>query len=189
MARARAIAVCVLALAVPLAACGESTDEKGKNGKQPAREGLALPLGGIDYNVFITRQLNLRIPPDRALYRGPDAPKGQVLYGIFLQACNHGKRAHRSIDDFTVVDNQGNRFRPKIVASDNPFAYHAKVLQPDQCIPESGSVAQQSSTAGALLVFQFPVAVTENRPLDLEMVGGFDSKTGKPELLTVELDL
>ena len=55
---------------------------------EPAREGLAIDVGGIDYNVFITRQLNLAIPPDKAYYEGPPAKPGNALYGIFLQACN-----------------------------------------------------------------------------------------------------
>jgi uncharacterized lipoprotein YehR (DUF1307 family) len=60
----RTAAACVLVLAASLAACGTKDEEQGV--EEPAREGLALPLGGVEYNVFITRQLNPKIPPDDA---------------------------------------------------------------------------------------------------------------------------
>ena len=46
-----------------------------------AREGLYENVAGIDYNVFITRELNLRDAEDRAYYRGPEAPPGFALSG------------------------------------------------------------------------------------------------------------
>src|SRR5213592_1818150 len=101
-----AAACTALLLASGLAACGS----KGQGVKEPAQEGLALDLAGIDYNVFITRELNLAIPPDSAYYTGPPAKKGETLYGVFLQACNHGKKPMPTASQFTVVDNQGNKF-------------------------------------------------------------------------------
>ena len=46
-----------------------------------------------------------------------------------------------------------------------PFAYHPRLLGKEDCIPESGSVAQLGPTAGSMLLFQFPLQNTENRPL------------------------
>jgi hypothetical protein len=176
----RIVAVaCALVLAAgALAGCGEKGHEK-----DPTREGLALPLGGLEYNVFITRQLNTEIPPDEAYYKGPQPPKGQTLYGVFIQVCNRGKGARPSTDEFEIVDNQGNRFEPRELEEDNDFAYHARTLNPDTCVPEAGSVAQLGPTAGSMLMFQLPLAVTENRPLELEI------KQGDEEPLTVELDI
>src|ERR671914_362457 len=134
------LAACLLAVAAPLglAACGD--EEPGVD--EPAREGLALELDGVTYNVFITRQLNPRVAPDEA-YVTEEAPPGSALYGIFIQACNHS----------------------------------------DERIPEAGSVAQLGPTAGSMLLFEFSLETTENRPLELEM----EAESG--ETLTFELDI
>jgi hypothetical protein len=171
------LACCVLALGV--AGCGND-EEQGVD--EPAREGLALELDGIDYNVFITRELNARITPDKA-YITEEAPPGESLYGIFIQACNHSDEPRETVSDFAVVDNQNNRFEPKELPEDNPFAYSPKTLNPQECIPEAGSVAQQGPATGSMLLFQFPIQNTENRPLELEIEG----ENGKK--LTYELDI
>jgi hypothetical protein len=171
---------CLVALAVGVAACGD--EEPGVT--EPAREGLALPLEGIDYNVFITRQLNPAIPPDDAYVEGPEPAPGETLYGIFLQACNPSSdESHGTVEEFKIVDNQGNEFEPEELPEDNQFAYHARELEPKECIPEAGSVAQLGPTAGTMLLFRLPLQTTENRPLELEIEGEGD------ERLTFELDI
>jgi hypothetical protein len=177
--RVRLVA-CLLALAAPLglAACGE--EHPGVD--EPAREGLALELDGVDYNVFITRQLNPRVTPDQA-YVSEEAPPGDTLYGVFIQVCNHSDEARETISEFVVLDNQDNRFEPEELPEDNEFAYAPQTLDPDECIPEAGSVAQLGPTAGTLLLFQLPLENTENRPLELEI----ESDSG--ETLTFELDI
>jgi hypothetical protein len=173
------VAACVFALALlGLAACGD--EHPGVD--EPAREGLALELDGITYNVFITRQLNPRVPPDGA-YVTDDAPPGEALYGIFIQVCNHSDEPHETVSDFIVKDNQENEFEPEELPVDNHFAYSPRTLDPDECIPEAGSVAQLGPSAGSMLLFVFPLETTENRPLELEM----EAESG--ETLTFELDL
>ncbi|MFN2616308.1 MAG: hypothetical protein ABR581_04195 [Thermoleophilaceae bacterium] len=175
------LVACTVLAALTFPACGQ---EKEPGAKSPAREGLDIPLAGIDYNVFITRELNLKVQPDSAYYKGPEPGKGQTLYGIFLQACNHGKQALRTAGQFTVLDSQGNSFAPTPLPRDNAFAYQARMLAPDQCVPPAGSVAQLGPTAGAMLLFRLPLTITENRPLELEIA------TGAPgEKRRVELDL
>ena len=154
------------AVLVPvLSSCG---DEPGVD--EPAREGLAIDIGGINYNVFITRELNLAIPPDKAYYEGPAAKPGNALYGVFIQACNISEDEDRTTtDDFVVEDNQGTEFEPIELEADNAFAYHRVKLRGNECIPEEGSVAQLGPTAGSMLLFDFPLENTENRPLELEI--------------------
>ena len=79
--------------------------------EEPAREGLALELEGVEYNVYITRELNRATPPDQAYYTGP-AAAGRDLYGVFLQACNRDRREADRRRFFKVTDNQGNEFLP-----------------------------------------------------------------------------
>jgi hypothetical protein len=160
-----------------VAGCGDP--EEG----EPIREGLAHELGGLDYNVFITRQLNLSLPEDEAYYDGPPAPAGSALYGVFIEVCNRGDEPAEAVDDFHVTDTQGAEFEPVELPEENVFAYRPKVLQPEECIPARGSVPQLGPTGGAMLLFQLPQEATENRPLELEIA----DEAG--ESIEVELDI
>ena len=161
--------LCLAALAGGISACGTKDEEQGVD--EPAREGLALELEGVDYNVFITRQLNTKIPPDDAYYAGPQPGKHETLYGVFIQACNHTKDNLSPTGFFKITDNQHNEFMPVTLPADSPFAYRVRALKPDACIPEDGSVAALGPAAASLLLFKLPLSTTENRPLELEIEG------------------
>jgi len=186
-------ALCLAALCLGAAACGKENDESIQGVGTPGeafREGLAEEMNGLTYNVFITRQLNTRIPPDSAFYRGPDPGKKDTLYGVFVQVCNEGKKAEEAVkpDKFVIKDAQENEFRPLTLPRDNVFAYKARTVNPKECIPLAGSVAQQNSAAGALLVYKIPIDNLEYRPLELEIEGGFDVRRRAPDKLRYELD-
>jgi hypothetical protein len=176
-------AACVLALACGGLLSGCGNDEK-QGVDEPANEGLSLNMAGVDYNVYITRQLNPDVPPDMAYWPGPPPGKGETLYGVFLTACNRTDELQDTAAFFKVTDNQHNEFEPETLPRDNPFAYRPVTLKPDECIPEAGSVAQLGPSAASLLVFKLPVAITENRPLELEIEGA-----GVGEKLTFDLDI
>jgi hypothetical protein len=162
--------LCLAILATGVTACGEKDKKQGVD--EAAREGLALPLDGIDYNVFISRQLNPRVTPDKSYVEpGTAADATHVLFGVFLQACNRGKDSAQAADGFKIVDNQGNEFEPESLPQGNDFAYEPKVLEPHECVPEIGSVAQLGPTAGAMVLFRLPLANMEYRPLELEIEG------------------
>jgi hypothetical protein len=180
---------CVLALAgAALTGCGENPRENNAS-----REGLPEKVGGIDYNVYITRELNLRDVEDQGYYKGPEAPPGFALYGVFLTACNPEEDAHSpnipASSDFTVIDTQGNRFKPLPIPADDVFAYKAVPLKHLACIPKRGTLASSGPTNGSLLIFKLPLATLENRPLDLEIVSPPDPHTGKSETGRIELDV
>jgi hypothetical protein len=184
----RAALAAALLVALGAGGCGgEKTDEQGV--ELPAREGLGVNLGGVDYNVLITRELNLRIAPDKAYYQGPEPKPGFTYYGVFIQACNRSKVPRQTIREFRITDNQETEFEPVPLSPDNAFAYVPRKLAPQQCIPEAGSVAQQGPTAGSMLLFEFPLASTENRPLELQLRGPYDLLKAKRQIKKVELDL
>ena len=174
------------ACAVALPGCFlEPEEEEGA----ALREGLSVRVGGIEYTVYITRELNPRLPDDRGYWQGAEAEPGFALYGVFIQACNRSdeddqleESAYPATEDFVVVDTQGNEFEPLEGEEDNVFQYHADAIEPGQCIPRVGSLAQQGPTGGAMLPFEFPLETLENRPLELEIRGG-------GEEAAVELDL
>ena len=160
-----------------------------------AREGLDVNVGGLDYNVYITRELNLRDVEDLGYYSGPEAPPGFALYGVFLTACNPEEAANSPLvppaTNFTVVDTQGNRFKPVFMPRSNIFAYtsQARPLKHLACIPKAGSLASSGPTNGSLLIFRLPLATLENRPLDLEIVSPPNPKSGEVETGRIELDV
>jgi hypothetical protein len=190
MARSRLQLTALLALALlclgAFAGCGESGNKPGET----VPEGLSTPLGGLRYTVFLTRQLNLANEEDKGYVPGhPEAPPGKGLYGVFLEACNKGKQNAVAASRFFIEDTQGERFEPEGLAADNPFAYHGGNVVPENCEPARGSLAQQGPTSGAMLLFELPLAATENRPLELHIEGPFDATTGKPSEARVILDI
>ena len=136
-----------------------------------AREGLPEDIGHLEYNVYITRQLNPRDVEDQDYYNGPEAPPGFALFGVWLTVCNESDEEQSpnwtSSSRFTIEDTMGNEFRPVPLEDDNVFAYRAGPLAQGACIPEPGSLAAASPTNGALLVFKLPLQALENRPLQL----------------------
>jgi hypothetical protein len=176
----RTFSVALLALACGLVASGCGEHEPGVD--EPAREGLAIDVDGIEYNVFLTRELNLQITPDRAYYNGPEAIPGRALYGLFLESCNPEGEPRTTTEEFVVEDNQGNEFEPLELEEENAFAYQAVELGEEDCQPAPGSVAEQGPAGGSMLLFDFPLESLENRPLELVIGSGEGSKR-------VELDL
>ncbi|MFL5893897.1 MAG: hypothetical protein ACJ76Z_02135 [Thermoleophilaceae bacterium] len=167
--RHRLVALCLLALAAALPASGCGKTHKAG---EAVREGLSTPLDGLHYTVFLTRELNIRNQEDSGYVPGAKDPApGRGWYGVFLQACNTGKSTATASSNFTIVDTQGDEFHPTIMKADNPFAYHGGPVPPQNCEPARGSLAQQGPTSGAMLLFDLPLAATENRPLELHIQG------------------
>ena len=144
--------------------------------EEARREGLDVRVGGIDYTVFITRELNPALPDDRGYWQGKEAKPGFALYGVFIQACNRSdededleRDTYEATDDFVVVDTQGNEYEPLEPDEENVFHYHAGPVEPGQCIPLTGSLAHLGPTGGAMIPFLFPLEAGENRPLELEI--------------------
>jgi hypothetical protein len=180
-------AACAVALlsAGLLSACGVQ-----HKADEPVREGLSTPLGGLRYTVFLTRQLNIRNEEDSGYLPGvKEAAPGHGLYGVFLEACNKGDKLATASDRFKIVDTQGETFEPMGQSAENPFAYRGGPVDPQNCEPRRGSLAQQGPTSGAMLLFDLPLAATENRPLQLHIQGEFNPATGKPEEAVVTLDI
>ncbi len=109
-----------------------------------------------------------------------------MLYGVFMKTCNVSDEQRETASTFKAVDNQGNEFEPEPLPEDNQFAYNPVRLDPKECTPEAGSVAQLGPTDAMMLLFNFPLEQTENRPIELEVENPTDEG---PEHITFELDL
>ena len=154
---------CVLVLAGGLVASGCGEEEEVR------REGLFVGLGGLTYNVYMTRQLNLRDPEDRDYAKLPEETRGTAYYAVFLRVCNDEGPPVPSAAEFKIVDTQGNEYFPLELERDNFFAYEPKVVGAKKCIPEAGSIPAHSPAGASLLIFQLSTQATENRPLELEI--------------------
>jgi hypothetical protein len=177
--KAATCAALLAGLAV-VSGCGENPRPDNAS-----REGLPEEVGHIEYNVYITRELNLRDIEDKGYFtEGEEAPPGHALYGVFLEACNLAKEGGEEIEtagEFVIEDTQGNKFEPLPLAEDNIFAYKPEALGGQDCIPEEGTLARSSPTNGSLLVFELPLETLENRPLQL-IITAPDSDEGRVEL-------
>jgi hypothetical protein len=185
--RLAALCALVLLAILALSACGKESNKPGET----VREGLSTPLGGLRYTVFLTRQLNLANEEDHGYLPGfKAAPPKSGWYGVFMEACNKSSKSEAvASSSFYITDTQGGRFEPTDLPEDNPFAYHGGVVPPENCEPSRGSLAQQGPTSGSVLLFQLPLAATENRPLELHIEGPFDPVKGKPSEATIILDI
>ena len=156
----------VLALAVPVAGCGE--DEEGDETPE-AVEGEPLELGDLIYNVSITRFLNPNIVEDEAYLAGaPEEPLGKSYLGVFLQIKNETDEEISSATHYQIVDGSHRVYEPFDLETEYTLEVGAEV-PPDGVIPAPDTVAAAGPTQGALILFLVDDDVSEERPLELEI--------------------
>lgn len=187
----RALGVALVAFLLGTAACGEPGDDRAFVPGDAAREGIAAELDGVDYEVFVTRQLNTFDPEDEQYYRGPPAPPGSAFYGVFLRACalDDLERPVNTSTAIKVIDIRGQEYEPVPLKLDNAFAYRRESLGKGECFPNSASASSYGPTGGAMLLFRIPVTQTENRPFELEIEGEPPAPRRPPRVAHFELDL
>jgi hypothetical protein len=113
------IAALALAAAFAVTACGEGQHTGGalEQNEEAFIEGLAETLDGIDYDVYLTRQLNLQDVEDSG-YTDLDAPPpGSTYYASFMEVCNRSDETHTSAEEMYVEDSQGEIFKPVDISS------------------------------------------------------------------------
>jgi hypothetical protein len=174
----------VIVAAFAVGACGDK-EEITLHG---ATEGTYIDVGGLKYQVQISRLLN---PTDREdVGYLIDLPAGQSLgatdhwFAVFMRVENDSDKAERAATNYDIRDTQNNVYRPIEMGPKNVFAYRSAVLQPKDLLPLPSSPAAENTIQGSMLLFKIPVANFQNRPLVLEI----HSPTGGPTG-TVDLDV
>ncbi len=190
------LALALAAVAVA-AGCGEEEEELD------VIEGEPVELGELSYNVQITRFLNPDDNEDRGYLVGQaPPPAGEGYFAVFLTIENDGDVDEEIPYAFRIVDTQGNEFSPIPSGSTHalqlPGQDEAEVagIEPgtvddlqDPIVPAGGEIPALDTTAadgvigGSMLLFQLPLEITENRPLEFEIPG----PTG--EVGRIELDI
>jgi hypothetical protein len=181
----RLVTLMLVALAaLTLGACGN----KEKVTLHGDTEGVYVDVGGLQYQVQISRLLN---PTDRedSGYL-VDLPAGQQLgtdenwFAVFIRVQNSSDKPAPAANAYSIKDTQGNVYKPIEMGPKNVFAYRPAVLQPKDILPLPSSPAAENTIQGSMLLFKIPVANFQNRPLELQIPPPHGGATG-----TVDLDV
>jgi hypothetical protein len=170
--------------ALALGACGN----KEEHVLHAATEGIYVDVGGLKYQVQISRVLNANDREDRDYL--VDLPADQQLglkdnwFAVFMRVENDSDKAAPAADSYDIKDTQGNVYHPVAMGPKNVFAYRPVVLQPKDLLPLPSSAAAENTIQGSMLLFKIPVANFQNRPLVLQIPAPDGDETG-----TVDLDV
>jgi hypothetical protein len=178
--------VLLVALAGLFAGCGS----KGEVVTEAETEGIYLDVGGLTYQVQLSRYLNPGDVEDKQYLMGlpegisPQLPGDETWFGVWMRVKNYSEEALRPTSSFTIVDTEENEFRPvPLDVKSNPFGYEPITLQHAQVLPTPDTAAASGPIQGSLILFRLKTDSLQNRPLKLHIEQG-GSTTG-----VIDLDL
>ncbi len=171
-ARTASIAVVVVA-SIGAAGCGD----KEAIVHEAETEGIYLDVGGLDYQVQISRQVNPTVVPDRDYLNGlpefvgePD--EDETWFAVFVRVQNQTDEPHESAEEFEIVDTQEKSYSPiELEPEQNALAYQPVTLAPGEVLPGADDLSGDSPTQGKLLLFKITYESLQNRPLILKIEG------------------
>lgn len=168
-----ALLLLVLVALPVLAGCGNDEETE-------VNEGEPLVLEDLSFSVQITRFLNPNSTEDAAYLEGaPPLEVGEQYLAVFMQIDNDGDEAAVVPYPFTIVDTRGDIYDQARV--DNNFALvPGTPILPDESVPGAETAARNGPIEGSMILFPIQESATENRPLQLEVIGA--SGTGEIEL-------
>ncbi len=151
-------------------------------------EGVYVDVGGLTYQVQLSRFLNPGDPEDREYLRGlpegipADLPGDEIWFGVWMRVKNYSDETLRPTSTFTIVDTEEDEFRPvPLDAESNPFVYEPIDLKPSQVLPPPDTAASSGPIQGSLILFRLKADTLGNRPLRLEIEQG-GATTGEVDL-------
>lgn len=174
--------------AAAVSGCHKEEAYKSAKVTSVASEGTYLRVGGLKYQVQLSRAMNpLAVIQDRDwiqdLAPGTTPPASdQEWFGIWLQVSNESSKPLHSATNLWITDTAGHVYRPVKLTGKNLLAYHAQVVPPNSLIPLQNSIAYRSTTQGELVLFKLDYGIYQNRPANLHIGRG---KAGA----SVQLDL
>jgi hypothetical protein len=175
----RSLVAAVLAgTALAAAGCGQTSGPV----RNADTEGIYLDLGGMKYQIQMSRYLNPADVEDRdnllGLPPGVQAGAGDVWFGIWMRVQNESGKPLPRATEYTITDTQKQVYRPvPIDAKSNPFAYEAGQVPAKSVFPLPDSAAANSPIQGSLLLFRIKVDSLQNRPLELRITQGSSTDT------------
>jgi hypothetical protein len=173
-----ALAAVALAAVALLVACGEEEE-------LDVVEGEPVELGELSFNVQLTRFLNPDDPEDEAYLRGqPLRSADQQYLAVFMTVDNEGDQPAELPSTMTIRDTRDNTYQPLDSASVYALELGTTLPAGDE-LPRPDTPAATGPIRGAMVLFRVDRAVTENRPIELEIPS---ASTGG-EQAQVELDI
>jgi hypothetical protein len=160
------LALIVALIALVAAGCG-----RGEGVKTTAEtEGLYLDIGGLKYQVQMSRYMNENDVEDREYLQGlgettPQPAADETWFGVWVRVQNVSDEPRQAANTWEIHDTQENVYRP--VPLDSPFAFEPGTVPPHTVWPLPDSAAGQGPTQGSLLLFKVRVDSLQNRPLEL----------------------
>ena len=169
MARPLLLAALLVAFVAALTGCGNRHEEPRTFAEV---EGLYLELGGLHYQVQISRQLNPDDTEDGDLLNGipdtvADPTAEEAWFGVFVRVDNQTDETLPAARRFEIRDAEGNTYSPVPIDPDvNVFAYTPRDLEPGRLIPPLDSAAQNGPIKGGMVLFKMPYSAFQARPLE-----------------------
>jgi hypothetical protein len=175
----------VLATALVASGCGNKTDIV----THAETEGIYLDLGGMKYQIQMSRYMNISDVEDRGyllgLPAGTQPAANEVWFGIWMRVQNESDKPLQAATDYEISDTQGNVYRPvPLDPKANPFAYEGGTVGPRSLLPLPDSASGNGPIQGSLVLFKLKTDSLQNRPLVLKISSGPQGKA-----VTVDIDV
>lgn len=157
-----ALAALLVPLSLLAAGCGDKPTD--------VEEGEPLDIGGLVYNVAITRFLNPNNIEDKEYLVGqPPPPPGSDYLGVFLTITNEDEDTDLpSAHTYQIYDTTGTVYRP--IPSKSPFALTIGANVPvDESLPLEDSTAATGPTESSMLLFLIPASAPDSRPFKMQV--------------------
>jgi hypothetical protein len=176
----------LLAALLLLAGCGDKASVVTK----ADTEGVTVDVGGLKYQVQISRYLNPNDQEDKYYLRGLpqatnlDPGKDAVWFAVFMRVKNESGGTLTPTNQFTITDTENNKFEPlQFDPNVNPFLYIPEPIPHAGVLPEPETPAANGPIQGSMLLFKINAPSLQNRPLVLHISGAGGEEA------TVDLDL
>jgi hypothetical protein len=175
----RRLVIAVIAV-LALAGCGPGNPAFVKDAET---EGTYVDVGGLTYQVQLSRYLNPADVEDREYLTGlpgtakPQLGAGEIWFGVWMRVKNYSKETITPTTGFEITDTLNKQFIPVNLARSNPFAYNPIPLGHANVYPLPDSAASSGVIQGSLILFRLSTASIANRPLILHITSGSDEAT------------
>jgi hypothetical protein len=173
--------ICALAISACGSSVGNYADALGPGFVQ---------VGGLDYQVQVSRELNPYSDEDSAYLAGlpkrvAALPVADEWLGVSLQVYNKTSQTLTAASDFFITDTLGDHYSAIVNPTPNAFSYQSVAMSPSSQLPTDTSVAWFGPTQGEWLLFQIPYASLNNRPFLLHIV----NPANPSQQARIELDI
>jgi hypothetical protein len=172
------LAMVLALLGAGVAGCGEGHDTN-------VEEGIPLKLGDLEFNVQITRFLNVANREDMLYVAGQQVPPpaNKDYLAVFLTVRNSGDDDLHlpTVEQLEIVDTTGATYHPLV--SHSAFALPiAGIVPAHDIVPLPNSAAASGPVQGSFLLFEVDKGIPENRPLELEITSGSEKGSIKLDI-------